>query len=371
MAGYLWQAVEACRRGLTASSDSIIKIEVEDDLSVATLDGSILSCEQLKHSEANNAISEESPLWWQAIDAWIRGSTPETARLRLLTTSPMKLDSLLASCYQPTRLPPWDALLVEMDRQARNVRNKALASKGVYRRWLELNGGRRQLLTRVEIASSQGRLEVTSEQLEGTLMDRGVAPDIVAGVRESLVGAFMSRLTSSLDSGGFEITAHEMNADFLEAYSRHATPGEYEFSDLDYTSKDIETLRTEHHQHLIPQLAAIRKDQSSTVARALDNWFRARTRRQAFMDGNPHEVKDLLDHDDHLTQFCLTLHEEHTPVENAEIAQEVGRAVHANCMRHQANLGRTDPPFDFSQGSYHELSNTLQLKWNPYYGEES
>ena len=48
MAGYLWQAVEACRRSLAAPDDAIVKIEVEDDLSIATMGGAILSCEQLK-----------------------------------------------------------------------------------------------------------------------------------------------------------------------------------------------------------------------------------------------------------------------------------------------------------------------------------
>lgn len=79
MAGYLWQAVEACRRALNAPQESLIKIEVDDDLSVATVDGNILSCEQLKHSENDFAISEASPIWWQAIDAWIRGSAPARA----------------------------------------------------------------------------------------------------------------------------------------------------------------------------------------------------------------------------------------------------------------------------------------------------
>jgi hypothetical protein len=46
MAGYLWQAVEACRRSFTVPHDAIVKIEVEDDLSVATMEGAILSCEQ-------------------------------------------------------------------------------------------------------------------------------------------------------------------------------------------------------------------------------------------------------------------------------------------------------------------------------------
>jgi hypothetical protein len=161
-----------------------------------------------------------------------------------------------------------------------------------------------------------------------------------------------------------------MNTDFLEAYSRHAAPGVYEFAQLDYTDGDIEALRAEHHQHLIPQLAAIDRDQPATVARAMENWFRARSRRQKFMDGSPHEIKDLLAHDDDLTQFCLTLHEESTPVGDSENAREVGRYVHANCMKHQAKLGRTDTPLDFSQGSYHELSNALLLRWHPFYEED-
>ncbi|MCI5118738.1 MAG: hypothetical protein D3913_12475 [Candidatus Electrothrix sp. LOE1_4_5] len=97
MAGYLWQPVEACRRALTAPHDVVIKIEVDDDLSIATMDGAILSCEQLKHSEKDQTISEDSPIWWQTIDAWIRGPAPEKTKLRLLTTDRLQPDSLLAS----------------------------------------------------------------------------------------------------------------------------------------------------------------------------------------------------------------------------------------------------------------------------------
>ena len=371
MAGYLWQAVEACHRSLTLPPDVVVKIEVEDDLSVATVEGRILSCEQLKHSENDHAISEKSPVWWQAVDAWIRGSAPEKSKLRLLTTSRLQPDSLLASCYQPTMVAPWDALLAEMDQRAANASNKELAQKGVYERWINLKDARRELLTRIEIASVQGRLEASNDQLEETLMERGVPPRIVSQVRESLVGAFMARLTKSLDSGGFEVTVKDMNADFLEAHARHAEPGKYEFPDLNYTEDEIHALQAEHHQHLIPQLAAINRGQPDTIARALDNWFRARTQRQHFMDGTPHEIQDLKNHDTDLKQYCQTIHEEHMPFCDADHAQQIGRDVHANCMKHQSKLGRTDPPLHFTQGSYHELSNALCLRWNPTYGKEA
>ena len=370
MAGYLWQAVEACRRALTAPHDVAVRIEVEDDLSIATMDGVILSCEQLKHSENDHAISEKSPVWWQAVDAWIRGPAPEKSKLRLLTTSRLQPDSLLASCYQPTGVAPWDALLAEMDQRAADASNKELSKKGVYGRWINLKDARRKLLTRIEIASAQGRLEASKDQLEETLMERSVPPRIVYQVRESFVGAFMARLTDSLDSGGFEVTVKEMNADFLEAYARHAQPGKYEFPDLEYTKDEILALKAEHHQHLIPQLAAINRDQSSTIARALETWFRARTRRQNFMDGTPHEIKDLKQHDTELEEFCQTIHEEHLPIGDADHALKIGREAHASCMKHQSKLGRTDPPLYFTQGSYHELSNVLRLRWNPTYGEE-
>ncbi len=371
MAGYLWQAVEACRRALTESHDVVVKIEVEDDLSVATMDGFILSCEQLKHSEINHAISENSPVWWQAVDAWIRGPAPQTGKLRLLTTSRLQPESLLASCYQPTGVAPWDALLSEMDQRAAEATNKVLARKGVYARWIDLKDARRELLTRIEIASAQGRLEASNDQLEETMMDRSVPPEIVSQVRKSLVGAFMGRLTASLDSGGFEVTVKDMNADFLEAYVRHATPGKYEFPDLEYTNDDIQALQAEHHQHLIPQLAAINRDQPETIARALNNWFSARTRRQEFMDGTPHEILDLKNHDTDLKQYCQTIHEEHLPIGDADHARKIGRDVHKNCMKYPSKLGRTDPPLQFTQGSYHELSNVLSLRWNPTYGEDA
>jgi len=370
MAGYLWQAVEACRRALTESHDAIVKIEVEDDLSVATMGGEIMSCEQLKHSENDYAISEDSPVWWQAVDAWIRGPAPQKSKLRLLTTSSLQPDSLLASCYQPTGAAPWDALLARMDQRAADASNKELAKKGVYSRWIDLKDARRELLTRIEIASAQGRLEASNDQLEEALMERSVSPMIVSQVRKSLVGAFMGRLTDSLDSGGFEMPVKDMNADFLEAYVRHATPGKYEFPDLKHTNADIQELQEKHHQHLIPQLAAIDRDQPNTIARALDNWFRARTRRQDFMDGTPHEIQDLKNHDTDLNQYCQTIHEEHLPIGDADQARKIGRDVHANCMKHQSKLGRTDPPLHFTQGSYHELSNALRLRWNPTYAED-
>jgi hypothetical protein len=163
----------------------------------------------------------------------------------------------------------------------------------------------------------------------------------------------------------------DMNSDFLEAHLRHAKLGVYEFPDLEYTQDDIQTLQAEYHQHLIPQLAAINRDQPSTIARALDNWFRARTRRQELMDGTPHEIQDLKKHDINLEQYCETIHEEHMPVVDADHARQIGRDVHANCMRHQSKLGHTAPPLDFIQGSYHELSNALRLKWNPTYGEDA
>jgi len=371
MAGYLWQAVEACRRALTERNDVIVKIEVEDDLSVATMDGVILSCEQLKHSENDHAISEKSPIWWQAVDAWIRGPAPEKSRLRLLTTSRLQPDSLLASCYQPTGIAPWDALLSEMDQRAADAPNKEFAQKCVYARWINLKNDRRELLTRIEIASAQGRLADANDQLEETLMNRSVSPRIVTQVRKFFVGAFMSRLTASLDSGGFQVTVKDMDADFLEAYARHAMPGVYEFPDLEYTEDEIKALQAEHHQHLIPQLAAINRDQPCTIARAIDNWFRARTRRQNFMDGAPHEIQDLKNHDKDLKEYCQTIHEEHLPIGDADHALQIGRDVHAYCMRHLSKLGRTDPPLHFAQGSYHELSNALRLRWNPTYGEDA
>lgn len=370
MAGYLWQAAEACRRALTGPHDAVVKIEIEDDLSVATMDGVILSCEQLKHSEYDQSISESSPVWWQAIDAWIRGPAPEKSKLRLVTTSKLQTNSLLASCYQPTRLPPWESLLDEMNRKASEASNRQLAEKGVYARWSDLKHDQRKLLNRIEIAGSQSRLAATNDQLDETLMDRGVSPEIVSQVRESLVGAFMARLTKSLDSGGFEVSVKDMNADFLEAHARHAELGKYEFPDLEYTDDEVHALQVEHHQHLIPQLAAIKRDQQSTIARALKNWFEARARRQKFMDGAPHEIQDLQTHDKNLEDYCLTLHEEHLPVNDTEHALEVGRGVHSSCMKYQSKLGRTDPPLQFTQGSYHEMSNALRLKWNPSYGEE-
>lgn len=370
MAGYLWQAVEACRRALTSRHDVVVSIEVNDDLSIATMDGEILSCEQLKHSEKDHAISERSPVWWQALDAWIRGPAPEKSKLRLLMTSRLQPDSLLASCYQPTEVAPWDALLGEMDRQAADESNKELAKKGVYARWINLKEGRRKLLTRIVISSSQGRLGDSNEQLEEALMDRGVPARIVSRVRESLVGAFMARLNNSLNSDGFEVTVKEMYGDFLEAHARHAELGKYEFPELDYTDQDIENLQKEQHQHLIPQLSAIQRNQQRTIARALENWFLARTRRQEFMDGTPHEIQDLRGFDKNLREYCETIHEEHLPFDDAEDAMLIGRNVHASCMKYQSKLGRTIPPLDFMQGSYHELSNALRVKWHPSYGED-
>lgn len=371
MAGYLWQAVEACRRALTAPYDVIVKIEVEDDLSIATMDGEILSCEQLKHSESDQTISENSPVWWQTIDAWIRGSAPEKSKLKLLTTSRLQSDSLLASCYLPTKIAPWDDLLTEMDQQAAEASNKKLARKGVYSRWIDLKDARRELLTRIEIASTQGRLEDANDMLDKALMDqRSVSPTIVTQVRFSLVGAFMSRLTASLDSKGFEVTVKDMNADFLEAYARHATPGIYEFPELEYTEDEVRDLQIKYHQHLIPQLTAINRDQPNTITRALKNWFRSRAQRQSFMDGAPHEIQDLKNYDSGLKEYCQTIHEEHLPIGDAAHAIGVGRDVHATCMKYQSKLGRTVPPLPFTQGSYHELSNALHLRWNPTYGGE-
>ncbi|WP_396621406.1 ABC-three component system protein [Marinobacter sp. W-8] len=370
MAGYLWQASEACRRALTSPNDAIVKIEIEDDLSVASMEGVIQSCEQLKHSEYIQSISESSPIWWQAIDAWIRGPAPENSKLRLVTTSNLKPSSLLASCYLPTGLPPWESLLDEMNMKASEAANKQLAEKGVYARWSALGHAQRKLLTRIEIASSQNRLAATNDQLDETLMDRGVSPLIVSQVRESLVGAFMTRLTNSLDSGGFEVSVKAMNVDFLEAHARHAEFGNYDFPDLEYTEEEVYALRAEHHQHLIPQLVAIKRDQPNTIARALKNWFEARALRQELMDGAPHVVQDLKKHDKNLEDYCQTLHEEHLPAKDAEHAMEVGRDVHSSCMKYQSKLGRTDPPLQFTQGSYHEMSNALRLKWNPSYEEE-
>lgn len=370
MAGYLWQATEACRRALTAPNDVVIKIEVEDDLSVATIDGAILTCEQLKHSEKQNVVSEDSQVWWQVIDAWIRGPAPERSTLRLVTTSDIKPNSLLASCYQPTGLAPWDSLLEKMNMRAAEEPNKQLAQAGVYSRWKGLNKSQRELLTRIEIVGAQSRLAASNDQLEEALMERGVGPVVVSQVRQAVVGAFMSRLMGSLDSGGFEIPVKDMNSDLMEAYARHAEPGLYAFPDFDYTHEEIQSLQLEHHQHLIPQLAAIGRDQPRTIARALSNWFEARVRRQKFMDGSPHEIQDLKRHDRGLSEYCETLHEEHLPVSGDEHAREVGREVHAACMKYQLKLGLTEPPLQFTQGSYHEMSNALKLKWNPRYGEE-
>jgi len=370
LAGYLWQPAEACLRCLTEEPETLIRIEVDDDLSVASLSGEVWSCEQLKHSELDQTISEENPIWWKAIDAWIRGSTAKSVKLRLLTTAALHPDSLLASCYQPTAARPWDALLDEMDKRAKDAPNQELNKKGVYQRWIGLSlQDRRKLLTRIEIASSQGRLAATNEKLDEALMEqRSVSPLIVARVRKSYVGAFMTRLMASLDSGGFEISVHEMNKEFLEAYARNATPGIYDFPELAYDAADIKALQIKHHQHLIPQLAAIDRDQTDTVTRALDSWFRARTRRQDFLDGSPHEIQDLERHDQDLRTFCFTNHEEYSPVVDSEHAKNVGRQVHAACMKYQPSLGRSDPPLEFAQGSYHELSNSLRVKWNPLYG---
>lgn len=370
MAGYLWQAAEACRRALIAPNDLVIKIEVEDDLSVATMEGAILACEQLKHSEHHNLINEDSQVWWQAVDAWIRGPAPEKSKLRLVTTSDLKPNSLLASCYRSTGLAPWDSLLEKMNERADEEPNKQLANKGVYVRWNNLKNARRELLTRIEIAGAQSRLAASNDLLEEALMDRGVTPVIVSQVRQTVVGAFMSRLMASLDSGGFEVTVKEMNSDLMEAYARNAEPGVYEFPELDYTDEEIQSLQVNYHQHLIPQLAAIDRDQPSTIARALNNWFEARARRQRFMDGAPHEVQDLKRYDRGLEEYCQTLHEEHLPISGPENAKEVGREIHATCMKYQPKLGRTEPPLPFTQGSYHEMSNALVLKWNPSYGEE-
>lgn len=370
MAGYLWQAVEACRRALTAPNDAIVKIEVEDDLSVATMDGEILSCEQLKHSESDHTISEKSPIWWQTVDAWIRGPAPEKGKLKLLTTSSLQPDSILASCYQPTVIAPWDALVEEMDLRASEAPNKELAKKGVYDRWINQKQNRRELLTRIEIASAQGRLADATDQLEEALMDRSVSPAIVSRVRDSLVGAFIARLTKSLTSGGFEITVKEMNADFLAAYSRNVEVGKYDFPDLEYSATEIQALQEEHHQHLIPQLSAISLDQPEVIARALSNWFQALASRQKLMDGAAHEIQDLKNHDKNLTQYCQTIHEENMPITDANHALQAGRHVHSNCMKYQSKLGQTDPPLHFTQGSYHEMINALRIKWNPAYGEE-
>jgi hypothetical protein len=369
MAGYIWQAVHACRRALREGADSVIKIEVEDDLSVARVDGEILSCQQLKHSEAEQTITEASPIWWKAIDAWVRGNAPSNAKLQLVTTSTLDANSLLASCYSPTEIAPWDRLLAEMDRRAADAPNKQLAAKGVYQRWLG-NKARRELLTRIEVASAQGRLEESNDLIEQDLMNEGVPPQLVSRIRESWVGAFMGRLTASLNSGGFEVTVTTIKQDLLEAHARHAQPGIYEFPSLDYTKEDIRTLRDEHHQHLIPQLEAIDRDQPETIVRALECWFLARKHRQDFMDGAPHEIIDLKNHDEDILHYCATNHEEHLPVRDADHAKEVGRCVHTSCMKRVSKLGRTDPPLHFTQGSYHELCNSLRLRWNPTYGDD-
>ena len=257
-----------------------------------------------------------------------------------------------------------------MNQRAAGAPNKALAKKGVYDRWIALKENRRKLLTRIEISPAQARLEATNDQLEETLMDRGVPPMIVTQVQESFVGAFMARLTASLDSGGFQVKVKDMNTVFLEAYARHSTPGKYEFSDLEYSKEDIQSLKAQYHQHLIPQLVAIDRNQPQTITRALENWFRARTRRQNFMDGTPHGIKDLQKHDTDLEEFCQTIHEEHLPIKDADHARQIGRVVHSTCMKYQTKLGRTDCPLHFTQGSYHELSNVLRLRWNPTYSEE-
>lgn len=199
---------------------------------------------------------------------------------------------------------------------------------------------------------------------------RSVSPKIVTQVRNSLVGAFMTRLTNSLSSGGFKVAVKDINADFLEAYARHANPGEYEFPQLEFTPDETESLKTEHHQHLIPQLTAIGRDQPEVIARALHNWFQARSRRQELMDGAPHEILDLKNHDANLSQYCQTLHEEHLPIRDADDARHAGREVYTGCMKFNSKLGRTDPPLTFTQGSYHEFVNALRIKWNPSYGEE-
>lgn len=164
-------------------------------------------------------------------------------KLRLLTTSRLQPDSLLAACYQAADLAPWEALLAEMDQHAYRASNRTLASKGVYARWFGLQGARRELLTRIEIASSHACLEASSDELEDVLMKRGVPAEIVSKVRESFVGAFMARLTNSLNSGGFVVSVQDLAADFLNAHARHATPRDYDFPEMQCPEEDLQVLK--------------------------------------------------------------------------------------------------------------------------------
>lgn len=370
MAGYMWQAAEACRRGLSEPVDAVLLIEVYDDLSVATLDGGPICCEQLKHSEDRQGIGEDSPIWWLAIGAWLRCERPPTSKYRLVTTADLQPKSLLAACYQAGNAAPWEALLAAMDERASAAPNKDLETKGVYAAWLACSSAqRRELLTKVDIAHRQGRLSDANDKLDDALLKLGVSSTHVTKVRETYVGFFMSRLWASLDSGGFEIKIKELKHASMEAVARVMEPGRYEFPDLDFTQEDVDALQAEHHQHLVPQLHAIGRTEGALVARALESWYLARKRRQELMDGAPHEVHDLRRHDAELEDFCTTLHEEHGPADVGEDCVRVGRLVHAGCMKEKARLGVTEPPWDFSRGSYHELSNALRVRWHPKYGD--
>lgn len=368
LAGYLWQVTEACRRAIQLGKDDVLSIERHDDLAVVHSGGALI-LEQLKHSQNPGTISEESPDWWSAIDAWTDPTTPDAEKRCLVTTDFIAGGSLLSECYRPVQIAPWDKLIEAMDTRATLAPNTKFANRGTYHRWLDLEPAtKRRLIESIAIVDQAAGLKDSIRRIDEEILNQGVLADAVEATRDSFLGAIMAKVSNGLDGDGLELHARELRQAFMKSATRAMEEGYYDLPDVAIDAKDIEDLRTNKMQHMLPQLAAIGRDKPKILLRALETWYHARHHRDRLMKGTAHAIADLQAHDRALIAHCENQHAKHLDAPVAEHVS-IGQGIYHTCMDFQTRLGKGQGTLPFHQGSYYELSNDIRVRWHPKYGE--
>ncbi|OLN21609.1 hypothetical protein BTO30_14095 [Domibacillus antri] len=374
--GYLYQVRYALLMLLKSNPDSLISIERFDDVAFEK-DGSPIELIQTKHHLSNeSSLSNSSSDLWKTLRVWCTAflndeSKFEDVKYMLITTNRAADDSAASKLYpsQTNKRDIHEAMKI-LDGIAEKSENKG--NKKAYDTYLSLSDSqRKKLLSKVFILDNSPSILDTKDFILRELI-YAARPQFVKAVYERLEGFWFNKAIEHLSLDGLSSISHIEVREFI-----HDLQEQFQQDNLPMDFMNIKTYEGHELQDeekvFIEQLKLITVRQPR-INKAISDYYKAYEQRSRWIRDELILVNELENYEDRLIdeweRRFETMLEDLGEESAEEVLQKEGRALF-NWIDQQAEIPirpKCTAPY-ILRGSYHMLSNKLQVGWHSMYIE--
>ena len=365
--GYLVQPIRILQLLMDAPPDSIVTLEVFEDVGLESGDGNRVAS-QVKTGLIKNPLTDKSPEFWKTLANWCdaidRGELdPETTIFEIYVARPRK--GKLAGLFHQARSP-------EQAENAIKTARKSLSNDSVRDKppLSEAKTYAKRVLKHPRLATLIQNFRITAAtvnplaDLRPLVATKWIRPESVDLVIYHAHGWLKERIDALLLSKRPAcVAANDFNKEMLTFLPR------CDFNTMVASMAGLpsaEEVAAEKIRTYVRQMEIIGLDEESTL-HSINDYLRAYVTRTKLAEQCIVHDDSFAEYEEALTSFWRNKRRHNGLVYKQHTPQDLGQLLLSDCCLHQQSLQGLEMPAYFTPGSYHALADNETIGWHPEY----